>query len=236
MTDQTHVELNFLTTHDEAIARMVDGVTLEVYADTTPRLKGVTRIVGNVRINRGVQLPDLREIDGTLSIHGIAELPNLETVTGELRVYTNTSLPALRTIGGRVYMSGLYATDLPNLEEIGADVCLFETFSAPKLRRVHGHDIAVGEVAEERVRNVAIAALATDDALNMSDWHTCNTTHCIAGWGVHQQGEAGYALEDETDGETAGLIILGLEATRYFYTSTDMARDWLRTKLAPAEA
>ena len=29
----------------------------------------------------------------------------------------------------------------------------------------------------------------------MSDWHTCSTTHCRAGWVVHLAGDAGYALE-----------------------------------------
>jgi len=29
----------------------------------------------------------------------------------------------------------------------------------------------------------------------MIRWHTCNTTHCRAGWVVHLAGEAGYALE-----------------------------------------
>ncbi len=29
----------------------------------------------------------------------------------------------------------------------------------------------------------------------MTDWHTCGTTHCRAGWAVHLAGEAGYALE-----------------------------------------
>jgi hypothetical protein len=32
-------------------------------------------------------------------------------------------------------------------------------------------------------------------ALNMGDWHSCNTTHCRGGWVVHKAGEAGYALE-----------------------------------------
>lgn len=32
-------------------------------------------------------------------------------------------------------------------------------------------------------------------ALDMGSWHTCNTTHCRAGWVVHLAGEAGYALE-----------------------------------------
>lgn len=29
----------------------------------------------------------------------------------------------------------------------------------------------------------------------MGAWHTCNTTHCRAGWVVHLAGEAGYELE-----------------------------------------
>jgi hypothetical protein len=29
----------------------------------------------------------------------------------------------------------------------------------------------------------------------MGDWHTCETTHCRAGWIVHLAGEEGYALE-----------------------------------------
>ncbi len=29
----------------------------------------------------------------------------------------------------------------------------------------------------------------------MGDWHTCETTHCRAGWAVHLCGDAGYALE-----------------------------------------
>lgn len=35
-------------------------------------------------------------------------------------------------------------------------------------------------------------------ALNMSTWHTCDTTHCRAGTVVHLAGEAGYELEKKT--------------------------------------
>jgi hypothetical protein len=38
-------------------------------------------------------------------------------------------------------------------------------------------------------------AVSQPNALNMNDWHTCNTTHCRAGWVVHLAGDAGYALE-----------------------------------------
>jgi hypothetical protein len=39
------------------------------------------------------------------------------------------------------------------------------------------------------------AAASADDALAMDTWHTCETTHCRAGWAVHLAGEAGYALQ-----------------------------------------
>ena len=30
----------------------------------------------------------------------------------------------------------------------------------------------------------------------MSDWHTCNTTHCRAGWVCHLAGEQGKVVEE----------------------------------------
>ncbi len=32
----------------------------------------------------------------------------------------------------------------------------------------------------------------------MCDWHTCETTHCRAGWVVHLAGKPGYELEKRT--------------------------------------
>jgi hypothetical protein len=32
----------------------------------------------------------------------------------------------------------------------------------------------------------------------MQDWHTCDTTHCRAGWIVHLSGQQGYDLEKHT--------------------------------------
>ena len=34
--------------------------------------------------------------------------------------------------------------------------------------------------------------------LEMNSWHTCDTTHCRAGWVVHLAGKEGYELEKET--------------------------------------
>ena len=87
--------------------------------------------------------------------------------------------------------------------------------------------------AEQRTRIAAVAALALadDDALNMGDWHTCETTHCIAGWAVHQAGPAGYLLEEMMGPHAAGAILLGDEAAKHFYDSGDQARAWLASFL-----
>jgi len=41
-------------------------------------------------------------------------------------------------------------------------------------------------------------AVSRPGALNMSIWHTCDTTHCRAGWAVTLAGEKGQALEAAT--------------------------------------
>jgi hypothetical protein len=47
----------------------------------------------------------------------------------------------------------------------------------------------------ENIHQRIFDAVSAPKALDMRDWHTCNTTHCRAGWVVHLAGEAGYALE-----------------------------------------
>lgn len=41
----------------------------------------------------------------------------------------------------------------------------------------------------------------------MSDWHTCETTHCRAGWIVYLAGEAGKMLESIISTPTAAALI-----------------------------
>jgi hypothetical protein len=53
-------------------------------------------------------------------------------------------------------------------------------------------------VIENIHQKVYAAANSKDDALNMSDWHTCDTTHCRGGWVTFLAGEKGKALENHT--------------------------------------
>ena len=50
---------------------------------------------------------------------------------------------------------------------------------------------------------------ATDDdkSLEMETWHTCNTTHCWAGWIIHLAGDEGYKLAETTSDEFAAMMI-----------------------------
>jgi hypothetical protein len=101
------------------------------------------------------------------------------------------------------------------------------------LARAKGLDLPTPEIAAERLRAVAAAALASADALDMNNWHKCETTHCIAGWAIHLAGKEGYDLERRSSHHMAGLQLLGIEAASHFYDTTEDARAWLKSKLEP---
>ena len=92
-------------------------------------------------------------------------------------------------------------------------------------------EVATPDRAAPRIAAVAKAALANEDALNMRVWHSCETTHCIAGWAIHLAGEQGKALEGEFGSYIAGLSLLGAEAASHFYDSKADATAWLRGEL-----
>ncbi len=50
----------------------------------------------------------------------------------------------------------------------------------------------------ENIHQKVYEAATQPNALNMGDWHTCDTTHCRAGWVAFLAGEKGKALEEHT--------------------------------------
>ena len=91
--------------------------------------------------------------------------------------------------------------------------------------------LIIASDAADRLKAVAAAALAADDALEMDAWHTCRTTHCIAGWAIYLAGEPGRLLEESHGSAIAGLMLLGTEAHSHFYDSNEDARKWLQEVL-----
>lgn len=71
-------------------------------------------------------------------------------------------------------------------------------------------------------------------ALEMSDWHTCETTHCLAGWAIVLAGEAGRRLEAERGPFQAGAAIYRASTGRvpHFFASNESALDDLRARAA----
>jgi hypothetical protein len=59
---------------------------------------------------------------------------------------------------------------------------------------------------------------AVDGALDMSTWHTCETTHCRAGWAITLAGESGKELEKRFGSNVAGALI--------YQASTGMVPDF----------
>ena len=75
----------------------------------------------------------------------------------------------------------------------------------------------------------------------MSDWHTCETTHCRAGWVVHKAGPTGYALAEATDTAFAAQQIykksspIRVSPVRFFETNEVAMADIQRCAKEEAE-
>jgi hypothetical protein len=86
----------------------------------------------------------------------------------------------------------------------------------------------------ENIHQKVLAAVSAKDAFDMSTWHTCDTTHCRAGWVVHLAGEQGYLLEKHTSTEFAAMIIykksspIRVSPTRFFESNEVAMADIIR--------
>ena len=90
--------------------------------------------------------------------------------------------------------------------------------------------LAIAVDAPQRLRAAAAAALQ-EGALEMRTWHTCETTHSLGGWLIHQAGEVGRLLEAAVGPSNAGLMLGGIEAYSHFYDSDEAVTEWLLSVL-----
>jgi hypothetical protein len=74
--------------------------------------------------------------------------------------------------------------------------------------------------------------------LDMSQWHTCDTTHCRAGWAITLAGEAGAKLEQQYGPAVAGRMIYIASTGRapHFYATDERALEDIRECAAKQEA
>lgn len=82
----------------------------------------------------------------------------------------------------------------------------------------------------ENIDKVVYEACSAPNALDMQDWHTCETTHCRAGWVVTLAGQAGKELEVFYGTALAALLIYKesgspIHPTRFFDSNEDATLD-----------
>jgi hypothetical protein len=90
------------------------------------------------------------------------------------------------------------------------------------------------------IHSAVYAAASKPQALDMGNWHTCDTTHCRAGWVVALAGEGGRALEWAYGTPSAAALIYmasdpSLERIPDFYCGNVDALEDMR-RLADAES
>jgi hypothetical protein len=105
---------------------------------------------------------------------------------------------------------------------------------------------AVGEAGPPPIPVIAnihqavFNAASQPNSLDMSTWHTCDNTHCWAGWVVTLAGKEGKKLERFFDTPLAAMKILDASSpitvspVRFFETTADALREM--KKLADQEA
>ena len=81
---------------------------------------------------------------------------------------------------------------------------------------------------KDLLHQIAIAAHKTD-GLNMGDWHTCETCHCVAGWAITLT-LGGRELESKTSPDTAGRLLVP-ELAHLFYEDNETALEGLKKYL-----
>ena len=90
------------------------------------------------------------------------------------------------------------------------------------------------------IHRTVYAAASQPGAIEMGSWHTCETTHCQAGWVVALAGESGRKLEEKVGTSVAAALIYHasdptMEKVPNFYTTSENALATMK-RLAEQEA
>ena len=139
----------------------------------------------------------------------------------------------------RAYLSGayLYGAYLSGVRNSSVDLVAREDPDRPYVRRLPDVTELAKRAAAYRIANPTVPIVEQLDKkilqaitsgggkLEMGSWHSCETTHCRAGWAIHLAGEAGKALEDEYGSQRAGWMIYRASTGRvpHFFATNERA-------------
>jgi hypothetical protein len=166
-------------------------------------LRGCTRLT---------TLSGMGDVGGDLNLDGctgLTSLAGMGSVGGNLylRGCTRlTTLSGMGSVGGGLYISGCAGlTTLAGMGSVGGGLDLSGCTGLTSLAEDERERFAVPVVPH--IDAAIAAAIGDGGALDMATWHTCETTHCRAGWVIALAGEAGAALERRVGPAGAGALI-----------------------------
>ena len=92
-------------------------------------------------------------------------------------------------------------------------------------------EVPVVEALDVKILNVIESGAGK---LRMDQWHTCETTHCRAGWAITLAGEAGADLEAKHGSHRAGMMIYRASTGRvpHFFANDSRALEDIREQAA----
>jgi hypothetical protein len=148
--------------------------------------------------------------------------------TAEIEATEDTALHlriGLAVRWGKANRADLRRANLSGANLSGADLRRADLSGVPRIANIH---------------QAVYSAASKPDALDMATWHTCDTTHCRAGWVITLAGDAGRAMEWCIGTSTAAAIIYmasdpGIERIPNWHASNEDALADMR-RLAEAEA
>lgn len=83
----------------------------------------------------------------------------------------------------------------------------------------------------ENIHQKVLGAVSKENSLDMHEWHTCETTHCRAGWVITLAGEEGEALEEYFGSFFAAQLIyresspIAVPLMKFFDNNEDALQD-----------
>jgi hypothetical protein len=169
--------------------------------------------LGGARLRgRGLREVDLRDA----SLRG-ADLRDVDLRDADL---SGADLAEADLSGAVLRGATLCGTDLRRVDLYGADL------SGADLSWAVLGSIPVVPALDARI----LAAIEAGGGLETAAWHTCETTHCRAGWAIRLAGAAGEALEEALGAAVAGTFIYaasrpGLPIPDFYASNADALAD-----------
>jgi len=184
-------------------------------------LGGERAVLSNAVLSNAV----LSNADLSNAVLSNADLSNAVLSNADLRgaVLLGAVLRGADLSGAVLLGAVLRGADLSNAVLLGA-VLLGADLSGADLR---GAVLSDGIPKIERLHSKILAAIESGGSLEMCTWHTCETTHCRAGWAIQIAGEFGRGLEWALGSSAAGALLFAVaypdQKVPDFYASNDYA-------------